>query len=123
MIKILYVDDEAAFLDLTKLYLERMGGFEIETADSAYKALELLDKNQYDAIISDFQMPRMDGIQFLKKVRTSGNKVPFIIFTVKSREEVSAEGLKADNGVYLQKGGDVKTQFTELVHRVTEAVQ
>ena len=67
----------------------------------------------YDAIISDYQIPDMDGIEFLKKVRSSGNSIPFIIFTGKGREEVVIEALNAGADFYLQKGGG--TPFA--VHR------
>ena len=123
MIRTLYVDDEPALLELTQLYLERLGDFNVETVDSAYKALELLKKNPYDAIVSDYEMPGMNGISFLKKVRISGGTIPFIIFTGKGREEVVIEALNAGVDFYLQKGGDVKAQFAELAYKVRQAVQ
>jgi CheY-like chemotaxis protein len=48
-------------------------------------ALIQIQKKQYDTVVSDFQMPEMNGIEFLKKIRTSGNTIPFIIFTGKGR--------------------------------------
>ena len=80
-IRILYVDDEENLLDISKLFLERSGQFNVDTVTSAPAALALLNSKNYDAIISDYQMPEMDGIEFLKKVRTSGNTIPFILFT------------------------------------------
>jgi len=76
----------------------------------------------YDAIISDYQMPVMDGIAFLKTVRASGNTIPFILFTGRGREEVVIQALNEGADFYLQKGGEPVSQFTELGHQIRLAV-
>jgi len=68
-------------------------------------------------------MPEMDGIAFLKKVRTSGNTIPFILFTGRGREEVVIEAINSGVDFYIQKGGDPMAQFTELTHKIRQAVQ
>ena len=68
-------------------------------------------------------MPEMDGIEFLKKVRNSGNKVPFILFTGRGHEEVVIQALNEGADFYLQKGGDPKPQFAELSHKIRQAIQ
>ena len=65
-IRILYVDDEPGLLGIAKLYLEKKGAFTVDILSSAIEALERLNTQQYDAIISDYQMAGMDGITFLK---------------------------------------------------------
>lgn len=122
MISVLYVDDEPALLDVSKQYLERSGEFTVDTLDSASEALGTLSRTTYDAIVSDYQMPVMDGIMFLKKLRSSGNTTPFIIFTGKGREEVAIEALNCGADFYLQKGGDPRSQFAELMHKIKQAV-
>jgi len=123
VISVLYVDDEPAFLDLTKMYLEKMGKFSVEVADSAVAALAMIETRQYDVIVSDYQMPGMDDIAFLKEIRKRGNTVPFIIFTGKGREEVVIEAFESGADFYLQKGGDVRPQFAELERKITKAVE
>ncbi|MEM2124186.1 MAG: response regulator [Methanolinea sp.] len=86
MITVLYVDDEPTLLDLTKMYLERTGRFSVDVADSAFRALEMRKARKYDAIVSDYQMPGMDGLALLRAIRESGDATPFIIFTGKGRE-------------------------------------
>jgi len=122
-ISVLYVDDEPTLLDITKIYLEHNGEFSIDTATSARRAIGMLTERQYDAIISDFYMPEMNGIEFLKKVRISGNTIPFIIFTGRGREEVVIQALNEGADFYLQKGGEPKSQFAELSHKVRQSVQ
>ncbi|PKG31807.1 PAS domain S-box protein, partial [Methanoregula sp.] len=122
MISVLYVDDEANLLDIARIYLERTGDFTVETAISAPEALALLQERAFDAIVSDYQMPEMDGIAFLHQVRTSGDTIPFILFTGRGREEVVIQALNEGADFYLQKGGEPKSQFAELAHKVRQAV-
>jgi len=121
--RVLYADDEPDLLNIGKLFLERSGDFSVATVGSASAALELLKKEQFDAIISDYQMPGMDGIQFLIEVRKKYGSVPFILFTGKGREEVVIKALNEGADFYLQKGGDPGAQFAELINKVRYAVQ
>jgi len=121
MTSVLYVDDERPLLDLGKIFLEK-GGFDVKTTDSAIKALELLKTMQFDAIVSDYMMPEMDGIEFLKTIRQNHQTVPFIIFTGKGREEVVIQAFENGANSYIQKGGDPKSQFIELGHKIRKSV-
>jgi PAS domain S-box-containing protein len=123
VITVLYVDDEPGLLEIGKIFLEQNGQFSVDTITSAPAALALMETKAYDAIISDYQMPDMDGIRFLKKVRSSGNTIPFILFTGRGREEIVIQALNEGADYYLQKGGDLLVQFTELTHQIRQAVQ
>ena len=122
MTLILYVDDEPALLELGKRYLERSRNFTVDTAVSAAEAITKLQSRSYDGIISDYQMPEMDGIAFLKYVRAHYEYLPFILFTGRGREEVVIDALNNGADFYVQKGGDPTSQFAELEHKVTVAV-
>ena len=76
MISVLYVDDEPDLLELCKIFLEQDGDFRVETVQSPLEALPLLEKNPYDAIVCDYQMPEMDGISLLKQVRGHTRRYP-----------------------------------------------
>jgi PAS domain S-box-containing protein len=121
--RILYVDDEPGLLEIGKLFLEEGGEFRVTTSLSASTGLDLLASADYDAVISDFQMPGMDGIEFLKKVRASGNTIPFILFTGRGREEVVIQALNEGADFYLQKGGEPVSQFAELAHKIRQSVR
>jgi PAS domain S-box-containing protein len=121
-ISVLYVDDEGTLLDVCKLYLEQTKEFAVTTALSASGALALIKSNGIEAIVSDYQMPEMDGIEFLKQVRATDKTIPFILFTGRGREEIAVEAFENGADSYIQKGGDPKSQFAELVHRLKVVV-
>ena len=123
MINVLYVDDEPGLLEIGKLFLERTNDIRVEIINSATQGLDQLDIINYDVIVSDFQMPHMDGIEFLKRVRSAKGDVPFILFTGRGREEVVIEAINSGADFYLQKGGEPKAQFAELAHKIRHLVR
>ena len=123
MINVLIVDDEPGILEVTKIFLERTGQFNVTSENSAKTALLMLNTDDFDAVVSDYEMPGLNGIEFLKLVRKNGNSIPFIIFTGRSREDVVIEALNCGVDSYIQKGGDLKSQFAELTHRIITSVE
>jgi len=122
-IHVLCVDDEPDMLALGKVLLEKRNEFSVDTALSAPAALEILSRKTYDAIVADYQMPEMNGIDFLKKVRDMDKTVPFILFTGRGREEVVIEALNNGADFYLQKGSVAQTEYVELSHVIRQTVQ
>jgi PAS domain S-box-containing protein len=122
VIKALYVDDEPGLLDIVKAFLELSGNFQVTTFSTAADALKALATEQFDVIISDYQMPVMDGIEFLKKVKSEHITTPFVLFTGKGREEVVIEAVNNGADFYIRKGTDTKAQFAELINVINQAV-
>jgi CheY-like chemotaxis protein len=123
MISVLYVDDEPALLEIGKLFLEKTGQFSVDIITSAQDALSLLKSKDYDVILSDYQMPEMNGIDLLKRVRISGNTIPVIISTERGQEEVVVEAINNGGDFYLKNGVCPETQFFELAHKIQIAVE
>ncbi|MFX0050009.1 MAG: PAS domain S-box protein [Candidatus Hermodarchaeota archaeon] len=118
-IVVLLVDDEPDFLELSKLYLEMENpSLKIDTCTFVEDALKMLENNRYTVVVSDYQMPGMDGLEFLEALRSQGNNVPFIIFTGRGREEVAIKALNLGVDSYIQKGGDPKSQFGILAQAI-----
>jgi len=122
MISVLYVDDEVDLLEIARIFLEKDGEFSVGIMPSVQEALNSPLIETCDVIISDYQMPGMDGIAFLKTVRRRFKDLPFILFTGRGREEVVIEAINNGADFYLQKGGDPKAQFAELAHKIRQAV-
>jgi PAS domain S-box-containing protein len=121
-ITLLHVDDDLAFADLTAEFLERADDrFTVETAPSADEGLARLTHTDYDAVISDYDMPGTSGLEFLETVRENHPGLPFILFTGQGSEEIASDAISAGVTDYLQKetGTD---QYTVLANRITNAV-
>jgi len=123
ILRVLYVDDEPGLVDISKQFLEQSRDLSVVTALSADKAFRLLLSERFDIIISDYEMPVMDGIRFLIEVRRRYGAVPFIIVTGRGSEEIAIRAFENGADFYLRKGGDPKAQFIDLKNRIQKAVE
>jgi PAS domain S-box-containing protein len=121
-LSILSVDDEPDLVELSKEILESLYGMRVQTTTSAQEALGLIKDVRFDAIVSDYQMPGMDGIDFLKKLRSEKDQTPFILFTGRGREEVVVQAIDSGADAYVQKGTDIRSAFAELAHKIRNSV-
>lgn len=122
MISALCVDDDPLSLELVKEFLEVPSELHIDTATSGEEALDMMSAKRYDAIISDYMMPEMDGLELFQRARRKSPDIPFILFTGRGREEVVIEAFNAGVTSYVRKGADVDVQFIELGYKVKQAV-
>ncbi len=121
-IRILYVEDDIHFADVTVSYLKDVDErLIIDAVESADDGLDQLSHRAYDCIVSDYQMPGVDGIEFLEKVRESHPDLPFILFTGQGSETVASEAISAGVTDYLQKRS-TSEQYELLATRIDTAV-
>jgi len=121
-IRVLHVDDEPDFLDLVATMLEDEGGrFVVETATTASEALENLD-GTVDCVVSDFEMPGLDGLELLAAVREEEPNLPFILYTARGSESIASEAISSGVTDYLEKAGGTE-QYTVLANRIENAVE
>jgi PAS domain S-box-containing protein len=123
MIHILLVDDDPNIQQVSRLFLEKNGEISVETAGSAEDALRILGELKFDGIVSDYEMPGMDGIEFLKLLRGRGDRTPFIILSGRGREHVILEALNSGADFFIQKGVDAAAQYAELKHKLLLAIR
>jgi PAS domain S-box-containing protein len=122
-IRVLLVDDESAVGDLAATCLERANDrIDVTVAASAMKGLEILsEREDVDCIVSDYNMPGEDGLEFLSSVRQNHPSIPFILFTGKGSEEIASEAISAGVTDYLQKETGTE-QYAVLANRIENVV-
>jgi PAS/PAC sensor hybrid histidine kinase (EC 2.7.13.3) len=122
-IHVLHVDDDPDFATLTARVLEsECERLEVLTASSADEGLSRLETAAVDCVVSDYDMPGRNGVEFLEAVRERHQDLPFILFTGKGSEEIAAEAVRAGATDYLQKGAGTD-QYALLANRVTNAAE
>lgn len=120
--KVLLVDDDPLFLELSKAFLEVFHDIISDTVDSAREALLKLEEDSYDVVVSDYDMPFMDGITLLRTIRDKRIDIPFILFTGVGKEEIMDKALENGANSFIQKIGDPKAQYSELSKRIWQIV-
>jgi len=122
MLSVLLIDDQNPLLEVIHPLLERIGHMKVKTALSAKEALALLTGTTFDAMIVDYDLPEINGIEFLKIIRAKGDTTPVIIFTGVGREYAAIEALNYGADFFLKKGDDVQAQLLEMVQMIHQAV-
>ncbi|WP_336358333.1 PAS domain S-box protein [Haloarcula sp. CGMCC 1.6347] len=122
-IRVLHVDDDRQYAETTAAFLKReRTAFDIETATSAAAGLRLLETESVDCIVSDYEMPGENGIDFLESVREDYPDLPFILYTGRGSEEIAGDAISAGVTDYLQKTSDT-SHYALLANRIVNAVE
>jgi DNA-binding NtrC family response regulator len=108
--QVLLVDDERAFLEAMA---ERMAtrGIAVSTASSAEEAIVLVENKRYDAIILDFQMPGMDGLEAVKIIKAKQPDARIILLTGYATVEKKGEAIQAGAFELLEKPPDLNVML------------
>ncbi len=123
-IRVLYVDDDPYSIEISKQILMDIDArFEISDACCVDVAFKKLETGQYDVVVSDYELPLKNGLEFLKELRKNKNEIPYILFTGKGREEVAVKALNLGADSYISKIGSTKTVFFELADAINKAIQ
>jgi PAS domain S-box-containing protein len=122
-IQVLLVDDETDFAQLVADQLSRTGGdLDVAVETDPRGAVDRLREGSFDCVVSDYEMPGMDGLALLETVRERHPELPFILFTGRGSEAIASEAISAGVTEYMQKGTDPE-QFEVLANRVRNAVE
>ncbi|MFA5365842.1 MAG: PAS domain S-box protein, partial [Candidatus Bathyarchaeia archaeon] len=122
-LRVLHVDDDLSFLEISKEIIEADGEFDVETATSVDEAFLKLATGVFDVVVSDYEMPEKNGLDFLEELKEKKADVPFILFTGKGREEVAIKALNLGAHYYLNKHGATETVYGELAHAIVNSTK
>lgn len=119
--RILVVDDFSTMRRIVKNILKQLGFTNVVDADDGTTAWEILNKDKIDFIISDWNMPKMSGIELLRKVRASEefSDIPFLMVTAEGQQENVFEAVQAGVSNYIVKPFTPET-FEQKIKKIFE---
>ncbi len=120
-LRVLVVDDSATVREVERQLLMRIG-FEVETAVDGIDGWNTLRAGRFDLVVSDIDMPRMNGIEFVRTLRSDARfaTIPVIVVSYKDREEDRLAGLNAGATAYLTKGAFQDSTFGDTVRELVD---
>jgi DNA-binding NtrC family response regulator len=115
-LKILVVDDEATLREMLKKGLSQMGDFSVEVAKNGLEAIEKIEKDIFDLVLTDMKMPEMDGMELLRIIKGARPEVMVILMTAHGSIETAVEAMKMGANDYITKPID----FEELLLHISK---
>jgi len=115
--KVLIVDDEEALTwTMMRALLKQADGYEVLVANSGQKALEILERNPIDVVVSDIRMPDIDGLQLLTEIKKRYPQTKVILMTAYGSPELRKEASKRGSIFYIEKPFEID-RLNELIRR------
>jgi len=121
MLSVLVVDDDIALLEAVRAFLTRVGKVDVRIARTSPEGLSILSTSAFDAIVLDYDMPEIDGLAFLKILRSRGDMTPVIFFTGVGREHAAIEALNCGADFFVKKGENPEEALRTVLERVEQA--
>ncbi|WP_276250957.1 hybrid sensor histidine kinase/response regulator [Haloarcula rara] len=122
-IRTLVVDDSEFFADMTAETLTQEHDMDAVSVHSGTAAAERLAEEEFDCVVSDYEMPEMDGLELLSTVRSEDPSLPFILLTGRGDEETASKAIRAGVADYLLKLEVVEDkQYGRLANRIESVV-
>ena len=116
--RILVVDDEKEIRGFLSRALTRMGGFQVELAESGEEALQKIEKERFDLVLTDLKMPKMDGLQLISEIAKSKPETLTMMMTGHGTIDSALEAMKRGASDYLMK----PLNLDELIVRIRKVL-
>ncbi|MCG6964358.1 MAG: response regulator, partial [Acidobacteria bacterium] len=118
-LRVLLVDDSTVTREMLRRLLED-GGFAVRAASSAAEALKQLEEAEFDCLITDIEMPRMDGLELTRRLRATPAlaQLPVVVVSTRDSAEDRLAGLHAGADVYITKQGMNSRELLRIVQRL-----
>jgi PAS domain S-box-containing protein len=121
-IRVLHVDDPGSVETVADVVDHEEGRFDVETATSADGGVERLVTDEFDCVVSAYELPDRNGVAFLEAVRERYPELPFVLYTGQGSEDVASDAISADVTEYLPKGNGT-VEYADLAERIETAVE
>jgi DNA-binding NtrC family response regulator len=115
--KILVVDDEPSLRELLRRGLSQLGNYSVEVASNGAEAIEKIEKDLFELVLTDLKMPEMDGLELLKAIKGTRPELIVIIMTAHGTIETAVEAMKIGANDYITKPID----FNDLLIHMSKA--
>jgi DNA-binding NtrC family response regulator len=115
--KILVVDDEVLIRDMVQRGLTQIGGYIVEVAQNGQEAIEKIEKDIFDLVLTDLMMPEMSGMELLKLIKGTRPELMVIMMTAYGSIETAVEAMKVGANDYITKPVDIN----ELLIHISKA--
>lgn len=112
-IRLLLIDDEPDILEISRLFLHKYGDFIVTTEQDSRRAVNL-DLEEFDIIVSDYDMPYMSGLDLLQHLKSRGIIIPFVLLTGMGNDSVMYDAIRIGAASYLQKTMIPSIMFADL---------
>jgi CheY-like chemotaxis protein len=121
-VRVLHVDDELAFAELTATFLEReQETFDVTVETDPTEALARFREERFDCVVSDYDMPSLNGLELLARLREVDPDIPFVLFTGRGSESIAADAIDGGVDYYLRKQTD-SSQYQLLADQIASLV-
>lgn len=122
-IRILFVDDSSTIREMVESSLLEIGYMNIQGAEDGIEALELSTEEEYDLIITDINMPNMDGIELIQKLRDKLDYIatPIMVLTTEWSQEMKDQGKQAGATSWIVKPFDTELLHTAILETIKKA--
>lgn len=122
-VRVLYVDDTPGYAETAATFLERDEELDtVVTETNPHDAIDRLDDESIDCVVSDYDMPEVNGLELLGLIREKHQDIPFVLVTGQGDEEVASEAISAGVTDYFRKQQGFE-QYAVLANRITNAVE
>lgn len=116
-VEVLVVDEDEDVLEITQTFLGRQDGLSVSTESDPTRAADRIIDGEFDAVVSDLTMPKLDGFALCRKVRDAGSDVPFLLFTGRDIPDV-ADAEDADCVTAFVRKGTGTDQYESLAEDI-----
>ncbi|WP_262180875.1 response regulator [Haloarcula laminariae] len=119
-IDVLLVDEDRDVLEIVQTFLEQEDDLEVTSEADPETALEMALTDDYDVVVSDYKMPRLDGLELCTELRERERAIPFLLFSAREPADVRPDAADAGVTDFVQKGTGTD-QYSVLAEKIRAA--